>query len=81
MKTPSKIIFSGAVQNSEKYLPAVFRNIENLTKLFSEAAYIFIENDSVDNTKKCLKIGVVVNQTFILLALMVWKQFQLEPSG
>jgi hypothetical protein len=43
------------VQNSEKYLPAVFRNIENLSKLFSEVAYIFIENDSVDNTKKMFK--------------------------
>ena len=50
-----KIIFTGAVQNAENYLPAVIMNIENLTKLFSEAAYIFIENDSTDNTKKILK--------------------------
>ena len=52
---PSKIIFIGAVQNAENYLSAVFRNIENLTKLFSEVAYIFIENDSTDNTKEILK--------------------------
>jgi len=55
MKMPSKIILAGAVQNAEKYFSAVFRNIENLTKLFSEVAYIFIENDSADNTKKILK--------------------------
>ena len=52
MKMPSKIIFAGAVQNAENYLPAIFRNIENLTKIFSEVGYIFIENDSTDKTKK-----------------------------
>jgi len=46
-----KIIFAGAVQNCSKYLPAVFRNIENISKYASETAYIFIENDSVDSTK------------------------------
>ena len=51
----SKIIFAGAVQNAGNYLSAVFRNIEILTKLFSEVAYIFVENDSVDNTKNMLK--------------------------
>jgi glycosyltransferase involved in cell wall biosynthesis len=55
MKIPSKIIFAGAVQSAEKHLPAVLRNIENLTKLFSEAGYIFVENDSTDNTKKILQ--------------------------
>ena len=50
-----KIIFAGAVQNAEKYLPSIFLNIENLTKLFSEVAYIFVENDSIDSTKKILK--------------------------
>lgn len=55
MKMPFKIIFAGAVQNAENYLPAIFRNIENLTNLFSEVAYVFVENDSADNTKKILK--------------------------
>jgi len=54
-KITSKIIFAGAVQNSEMHLPAVFYNIENLTRLFSEVGYIFVENDSTDNTKKILK--------------------------
>jgi hypothetical protein len=55
MKIPSKIIFAGAVQNAENYLSAVFKNIENLANIFSEVSYIFIENDSIDNTKKILK--------------------------
>ena len=54
-KIQSKVIFAGAVQNAEKYLPAVFQNIENLTKIFSHAGYVFIENDSTDNTKQILK--------------------------
>lgn len=54
-KIQPKIIFAGAVQNNEKYLPSVIQNIENLTKLFSEVGYIFIENDSTDNTKEILK--------------------------
>lgn len=54
-KITSKIIFAGAVQNSEKYLPSIFGNIENLSKLFSEVGYIFIENDSTDNTKQLIK--------------------------
>jgi len=50
-----KIIFAGAVQNAEKDLFSVFQNIENLTNLFSEVGYIFVENDSTDNTKQILK--------------------------
>jgi glycosyltransferase involved in cell wall biosynthesis len=66
---PSKIIFAGAVQNAENYLPLVLRNVENLTGLFSEAAYIFIENDSTDNTKKILKDWGSTKSNFHLISL------------
>jgi glycosyltransferase involved in cell wall biosynthesis len=69
MKMPSKIIFAGAVQNAENYLSAVFRNIENLTKLFSEVAYIFIENDSTDNTKNILKNWGSTKSNFHFISL------------
>ncbi|QKM65383.1 hypothetical protein DCO17_09115 [Polynucleobacter tropicus] len=46
-----KIIFAGPVQNSAKHLPAVFQNIENMSHLASETAYVFVENDSTDSTK------------------------------
>ena len=71
MKMPSKIIFAGAVQNAENYLPAVIMNIENLTKLFSEAAYIFIENDSTDNTKKILKDWGSSKSNFHLIRILL----------
>ncbi len=51
---PRKIIFAGLAQNCARFLPDVFRNIENIAKHASEAAYIFIENDSTDSTKNDL---------------------------
>lgn len=51
---PSTIIFAGAVQNAESYLPSIFQNIQNLAKLFSRVGYIFVENDSTDKTKEML---------------------------
>ena len=54
-KIQAKIIFAGAVQNGENHLPSVFQNIEVLSRLFSEVGYIFVENDSTDNTKQMLK--------------------------
>ncbi len=48
----SKIIFAGAVQNAENYLPAVLKNLENISQLASDTGFIFVENDSLDNTKK-----------------------------
>lgn len=50
----SKIIFAGAVQNAENYLPAVLKNLENISQLASDTGFIFVENDSLDNTKKIL---------------------------
>ncbi len=49
-----KIIFSGAVQNSEIYLSSVLNNIEKISKIASEVAFIFVENDSIDKTKQTL---------------------------
>jgi len=50
----AKVIFAGVARDCESYLPAVLRNIENMSKIFSDSAYMFVENDSKDNTKKIL---------------------------
>jgi len=49
---PKKIIFAGVAQNCERFLPQVFRNIDYVSKLFSKVAYVFVENDSTDQTKR-----------------------------
>ena len=54
-KIAPKIIFACAVQNCANHLHSVFENILNISKLFSEVGYVFVENDSIDNTKQILK--------------------------
>lgn len=64
-----KIIFAGALQNSAEHLPAVFRNIEAISKLAAESAYIFVENDSVDSTKSDLSSWGSRQSNFHLISL------------
>ncbi len=54
METKPKILFIGLAQNCAQHLPAVLRNIENMATLAAESAFLFIENDSTDNTKAIL---------------------------
>jgi hypothetical protein len=50
-------------------LPGVLRNIENLSTLFYEVGYIFIENDSADATKADLKAWGSNKSNFNLVSL------------
>jgi hypothetical protein len=68
-KTPYKIVFALVTQNSSKYLPAIFQNLENLSTLFSETAFFFIENDSIDSTKGMLKAWGKDKANFHLITL------------
>lgn len=54
MNPKPKIIFAGAAQNCARFLPAVFANLEKMASLASEAAFVFVENDSKDETKQVL---------------------------
>ena len=49
-----KAIFAGCVRNCEPWLPKVLNNIEKYSTFFSENHFIFIENDSTDNTKNII---------------------------
>ncbi len=69
IKLAPKIIFALAVQNCANYLIAVLQNIENLSKYFSEVGYIFVENDSIDNTKEILKSWGADKNNFNLINL------------
>jgi len=50
-----KAIFAGCVRNCEVWLPKVLSNIKKYSSYFLESHFIFIENDSTDNTKNILK--------------------------
>jgi hypothetical protein len=55
VKVNPKIIFAGLAQNCESHLSAVFDNINRISRFASETAFIFIENDSIDNTKQIIQ--------------------------
>ena len=50
-----KAIFAGCVRNCERWLPKVLTNIEKYSSCFLKSHFIFIENDSTDNTKEILE--------------------------
>ena len=64
-----KVIIVGCVKNSEKFLPNVFKNLEKITSLYNESAYIFIENDSIDRTKEELRMWGEMQANFRLYSM------------
>lgn len=49
-----RVIFAGIARDCEKFLPKVLETIGRLSEIFKESAYVFLENDSSDATKKIL---------------------------
>ena len=49
-----KAVIVGCLKNSAEHLPDVFQNLDKIASHFEEVAYIFIENDSQDATKKVI---------------------------
>ena len=47
-------VFVGCVRDCEPFLPGVLSNLENLSGLFRQSAFVMIENDSRDRTKELL---------------------------
>jgi len=67
METKPKIVFIGLAQNCAQHLPAALRNIDNMATLASSAAFLFLENDSTDNTKAILNTWGNNRTNFTLL--------------
>ncbi len=55
MNSKPRIVFAAVIQNCSQYLPISLDNVERMSRLASDVAYVFIENDSTDNTKNDLK--------------------------
>lgn len=49
-----KAVFAGCARNAAAHLPKVLDNISRMADLFADAAFIFMENDSADDTKAIL---------------------------
>ena len=50
-----RAIFAACARNCAPHLPAVLRNIERLSTLFSDCGFVFVENDSSDGTRQILE--------------------------
>ena len=70
-----KAIFVGAMRDCAPYLPQVLSNIDRLSRCFLEVAYVFVENDSIDHTKKIINTWLETGQEKITP-----KQFGLSES-
>lgn len=64
-----KAVFAGVVRNCEPHLPAVLSNLERLASLYTDVAFVFVENDSVDATKRLLAAWGHGRPNFSLLNL------------
>jgi glycosyltransferase involved in cell wall biosynthesis len=50
-----KAVFAVCVRNVERQLSLVLANIERLATIYDDAAFVFVENDSNDNTRRLLQ--------------------------
>src|SRR5262249_44099468 len=50
-----RAVIVGCARDCEPFLPAVLQNIATIATLYSEAAFVFVENDSTDNTRGILQ--------------------------
>jgi hypothetical protein len=48
------VIFAGCARDCEQYLPSVLKNVDRISSLFSQSAFLICENDSTDATRKIL---------------------------
>lgn len=64
-----KIVFTGVVRDCEKFLPYVLHNFERFSSISEQCAFVFVENDSQDQTKKILSEWGRLKENFYLLNL------------
>jgi hypothetical protein len=53
--TKRSVVIVGCARDCEAFLPAVLQNVSRIANLYSHAAFVFVENDSRDNTREILQ--------------------------
>jgi hypothetical protein len=53
--TKRSVVIVGCARDCEPFLPAVLQNVSRIANLYSHAAFVFVENDSRDNTREILQ--------------------------
>jgi hypothetical protein len=54
-ESKSSVVIVGCARNCVSFLPSVLENVARIADLYSKAAFIFVENDSADNTRAVLE--------------------------
>ena len=55
IRTVRRAVIVGCARDCEKFLSAALQNVTTIANLYSEAAFVFVENDSTDNTHEILQ--------------------------
>ena len=50
-----KVVIAGCMRDCAEHIPAVLQNVERIAALYEQAAFVFVENDSKDDTKAVMK--------------------------
>jgi glycosyltransferase involved in cell wall biosynthesis len=53
--TKRSAVIVGCARNCEPFLPTVLQNVTTIATLYSQAAFVLVENDSTDNTREILQ--------------------------
>jgi hypothetical protein len=64
-----KALFAGCARDCAVALPSVLDNVDKLSSLYAAAAFVFVENDSKDDTKQLLKEWCDKKRTALLITL------------
>jgi glycosyltransferase involved in cell wall biosynthesis len=67
--TFGKAVIVGCLKNSAEFLPQVFKNIEKLASCYDQVSFIFIENDSKDDTKALITDWGIKQSNFKLFSM------------
>jgi hypothetical protein len=68
LKNKSAVI-AGCLKNSEAHLSAIFNNLNLIQNLYDKVCFIFVENDSTDQTKSLLNLWGANKKDFNFLNL------------
>jgi len=67
--TKRTVVIVGCARDCEAFLPKVLQNVSRIANLYSHAAFVFVENDSKDNTRQILQRWLSERESSLLVCL------------
>src|SRR5690349_21104828 len=66
---PRSVLFAGCARNCAQMLPQVLRNVGRIADMFSKVSYLFVENDSNDDTNRLLNLWCSAHPSAAVMSL------------